>query len=292
MRIATTARIFPPEMEPAERIRKTAEAGFEGIEFNFETNRGLPLPVDPAQAKSLVAECRQCSLEIVSVYSRDQWSFPISSNNPEFRKRGVETIRDLIRGAGELGCSAVLVIPGIVDTVVISPETREVIPYEVCYQRTRAALEDVIPEAEKAGVALCLENVWSKFLPSPMEFRDFVDMFDSPNVRAYFDIANSLTGGFPEHWIPVLGKRIERIHVKDIRTDPYPVNSVVNLFDGEVNWPEVVAEVVAQLAATGYDGWLTAEVLPAWKHFAERFAPALAANMRILADAILAERSG
>lgn len=288
MRIATTARIYPPQMDVVSRLRAAAEAGFEGAELNFEAERGLGLPIEGATARAITAECERARIAVASVYSRDQWSHPISSNDPQRRKRGVQTLRWLVEAAAELGTDAVLVIPGMVDTGLISPETREIVPYQRCHDRTRAALEEVLPAAEKAGVTLCLENVWSKFLMSPVEFRDFVDSFGSPSVRAYFDIGNALAHSLPEHWIRVLGERIARIHVKDLRADGYPINAVVNLFDGEVDW----AAVVAELAAIGYDGWLTAEVLPAWRHFGEHFAPALAANMRLFADAVRAGTIG
>lgn len=219
---------------------------------------------------------------IASVYSRAQWETPISSPDPEIRAQGRQALVDLINAAERLEAEAVLVIPGIVDTFIIRPEPRQIIPYAECYDNTRAVLESILPQAEQAGVTLCLENVPSKFLLSPLEFRDFVDQFDSPNVKAYFDLANALNYGFPEHWIPLLGERIFRVHVKDARPSLFPINAVVNLFAGEVNWP-LVAQ---QFAEVGYDRWLTAEVLPPWRHFGEEFVVQLRHNMDLLRQAI------
>ncbi len=55
----------------------------------------------------------------------------------------------------------------------------EVIPYDVCYERAHQAIEALVPSAEAAGVAICIENVWNKFLLSPLEMRAFIDSFGS-----------------------------------------------------------------------------------------------------------------
>ena len=72
------------------------------------------------------------------------------------------------------------------------------------------------------------------------------------------------------------------MHVKDARPSLWPINAVVNLFDGEVNW----TLVAQQFAEIGYDGWLTAEVLPPWRHFGGEFAAQLRQNMELLRQAI------
>ena len=74
-----------------------------------------------------------------------------------------------------LGSDAYLFVPGAVD-VFFLPDA-EVIPYEVCYERASEAVKQLVPTAEKLGVSLAIENVWNKFLLSPLEMRDFVDSF-------------------------------------------------------------------------------------------------------------------
>lgn len=53
-----------------------------------------------------------------------------------------------------------------------------------------------------------------QILLSPLEFRDFVDKFDSEYVGVYFDVGNVLLTGYPEHWIKILGKRIKKSILK------------------------------------------------------------------------------
>jgi hexulose-6-phosphate isomerase len=62
-----------------------------------------------------------------------------------------------------------------------------------------------------------------------LEFRDFVDKFNSEYVEAYFDVGNVLLTGYPEHWIRILNKRIKKVHIKDFRTSVGNVNGFVDL---------------------------------------------------------------
>jgi len=107
-------------------------------------------------------------------------------------------------------------------------------------------------------VALCIENVWNKFLLSPLEMRDFIDSFNSEMVGAYFDVGNVLLTGYPEHWIRILESRIKRVHVKDFRRSVGTVDGFVDLLEGDVDF-QAVKEALSDI---GYDGYVTAEMLP------------------------------
>ena len=102
---------------------------------------------------------------------------------------------------------------------------------------------------------------------------------DSPWVGACFDTGNALWYGFPEHWIPVLGSRIRRVHLKDNRIVGHSGVVPTPLLAGDVNWPAVRES----LRGIGYDGWVTAEVFPPYRHHAERLIYETSASM----DAIL-----
>jgi hexulose-6-phosphate isomerase len=134
----------------------------------------------------------------------------------------------------------------------------EVIPYEVCYRRAAAAVRQLRPAAERLGVTLCIENVWNKFLLSPLEMRDFIDSFKSRRVQAYFDVGNILLTGFPDQWLRLLGRRVKRVHVKDFKTAVGTAAGFCDLLEGSVDFPAVRKA----LAAIRYDGYVTAEVIP------------------------------
>ena len=102
-----------------------------------------------------------------------------------------------------------------------------------------------------------MEEVWNKFLLSPLEMARYVDEFESPWVKAYLDVGNMLFYGFPQDWIRTLGPRIVRVHVKDFKLDRGKGQFFwKNLGEGDVDWPEVRKA----LADVGYEGWVTTEI--------------------------------
>ncbi|GAG27908.1 unnamed protein product, partial [marine sediment metagenome] len=130
--------------------------------------------------------------------------------------------------------------------------------YDVCYERATEAVKQILPAAEEAGVVIGIENVWNKFLLSPLEMRDFIDNFGSKMVVAYFDVGNILLTGYPDQWIRILGERIKRVHVKDFKTSVGTVEGFVDLLEGDVDF-EAVKQALGEI---GYDGYVTAELLP------------------------------
>jgi hexulose-6-phosphate isomerase len=141
------------------------------------------------------------------------------------------------------------------------------VPYARAYENSRAALRRLAQTAgEKHRVYLVVENCPGKFLTSPLEFARFLDEVDSPWVRACFDTGNAQWYGFPEHWIPVLGARIKRVHLKDNRLVGSGLVLPTPLLAGDVNW----TSVRETLRAIGYDSWVTAEVLPPYRYHSER----------------------
>ena len=78
----------------------------------------------------------------------------------------------------------------------------------------------MIPAAEKAGVRIAIENVWNNLWVKPELHANFVASFQSPWVRAYFDIGNHVKYAPPQDWIRTLGKLLAKCHVKDFKLDP------------------------------------------------------------------------
>jgi L-ribulose-5-phosphate 3-epimerase len=115
------------------------------------------------------------------------------------------------------------------------------VPYDVAYERAGEFLEGALPLARENGVSICVENVWNKFLLSPLEMKAFVDRFDDPRLQVYFDVGNALATGYPEQWIGILGERIGRVHLKDYRRAVGTVDGFVDLLAGDVDWPAVVS---------------------------------------------------
>ena len=153
-----------------------------------------------------------------------------------------------------LGADTILVVPGLVGADFIPG--CEVTEYDVAYDRSLEALTQLKEYAEKVKVNIGLENVWNKFLLSPLEMRDYIDKIDSPYVGAYFDVGNVVYSGYPEHWIKILGSRIKKVHFKDFKARVGNINGFVDLLSGDVNYPGVME----QLEKVGYDDYVIAEM--------------------------------
>jgi hexulose-6-phosphate isomerase len=145
-----------------------------------------------------------------------------------------------------------------------SQQTADAIEAEVkelvmtAYRRANEFIKAALPAAQKAGVTLCVENVWNKFLLSPIEMRWFLDELRHESVGSYFDVGNALLVGYPEDWIGTLGKRIRRVHFKDFRRNVGTIDGFCDLLSGDVNWPAVMQA----LRKTGYNGWVAGEMIP------------------------------
>jgi hexulose-6-phosphate isomerase len=240
----------------AQAMREAKILGFEAIELAIASRGVLTHRATKAQCEDIAAGAQKIGIEISSVASGESWMCSPTANDPPVRKKILDFTCQALQVTKWLGADAYLFVPGAVD-VFFLPDA-EVIPYDVCYQRACEAVRQILPAAQETGVALCIENVWSKFLLSPLEMRNFIDSFDSKFVGAYFDVGNVLLTGYPDHWIHILGERIKRVHVKDFKRSVGTVEGFVDLLEGDVDF-EAVKEALADI---GYDGYVTAEMLP------------------------------
>ena len=167
----------------------------------------------------------------------------LSDPDPAVRAKSLESVEASIETAVALGADTVLIVPAVV-----KPD----VTYEEAWERSAESIRKILPKAEDRGVVLAVENVWNKFLLSPIEFADYVDEFDSEFVAAYFDVGNIAAYGYPQHWIRTLGDRIAGVHVKGFDANAH---QFVQLCTGTIDWPAVMAA----FRDVGYDGYLTAE---------------------------------
>ena len=179
-----------------------------------------------------------------------------TANDEDVRLKIIDFTQKALQVTQWLGSDAYLFVPGAVE-VFFLPEA-EVIPYDVCYQRASEAISQLVPVAEKLGVAIAVENVWNKFLLSPLEMREFIDNFNTSQVGVYFDVGNVLLTGYPDQWIRILGSRIKRVHIKDFKLSVGNADGFVDLLEGDVDF-EAVKQALSEI---NYDGYVTAEMIP------------------------------
>ena len=253
----------------ADAVQEAKELGFDAIELCIAGEGVLTHNTTQAQCEEIVAAARKVGIEISSVASGQSWTCSPSANDPDTRAEIIDFTRKALQVTKWLGTDAYLFVPGAVD-VFFLPDA-EVIPYDVCYERASEAVKQILPTAEEAGVAICIENVWNKFLLSPLEMRDFIDSFNSELIRAYFDVGNVLLTGYPDQWIRILGRRIKRVHVKDFEKSVGTVEGFVDMLEGDVDF-EATKKALVEI---GYDSYITGELLPFEPGRPERTAKAM-----------------
>jgi hexulose-6-phosphate isomerase len=232
--------MLPRTMSYAERFQLAREVGFEAVE--------APQTDDQAVAEEIKRAADGAKVRIHSVMNGDHWRFPLSSGDPEVVAKSMRAMRTSLHNAHLWGADTVLLVPAVVN-----PETS----YKQAWERSRRQIGELIPLAEKLKVVIAVEEVWNKFLLSPIEFAAYVDSFQTPWVRAYFDVGNVVLFSYPQDWIRTLGKRIVKLHFKDFKFAKNGNKAeFVNLLDGEIDWKEVHAA----LREIGYSGNATVEL--------------------------------
>ena len=241
---AVLLSMLPSSLSIAERFRVAKEVGFEQIE--------APQTDDQALAEEIARAASDSGIRIHSVMNGDHWRFPLSSGDPEVVAKSMKAMRTSLGNAKLWGADTVLLVPAVVN-----PQTT----YQQAWDRSRKQIAELIPEAEKLKIIIAVEEVWNKFLLSPLEFAHYIDEFKTPWVRAYFDVGNVVLYSYPQDWIRTLGKRIVKLHIKDFKFQQNAQThkreaDFVNLGEGEIDWKEIHRA----LADIGYQGSATVEL--------------------------------
>ena len=232
------------DLSLTDKFKLIKDLGFDGVELN------APLDINISDVLSAKTKA---DIEVPSLMNKDHWSLPLSDPDPQIRKRCIESVAKSLKEVKELGGDTVLVVPGVVN---------EKVSYEEAYFNSLNSIRELIPYAEKTGMQIALENVWSNFILSPIEAKRFLDEINHPLVGWYFDMGNVLRYGWPEHWIKTLNSRIMKLHVKEYSREIMNKKGLwegfkVDLLKGDNNWP-VVMKAISEINYSG--GWITAEV--------------------------------
>ncbi len=251
------------KMSLEDCMQLAKKAGFEAIELALAEEGELSLNSTRRDVEKIVETAEEVGIELSSLATGLFWDYSLSSSNDKVKDKAKAIVKKMLELASCLGVDTILVVPGDVD-VFFKPEA-EIVPYDVAYQRSFESLRECLATAEKYKVNIGIENVWNKFLLSPLEMRDFIDKLGSDYLGAYFDVGNTLLTGYPEQWIRILGKRIKKVHIKDFKGAIGNINGFCDLLEGDVDW----TEVMKALREIGYNDYITAEILPPYSQHPE-----------------------
>jgi len=224
--------MLPASLSYAERFKMARDVGFEVIQ--------APTEPDDHKAEEIKKAADDAKIRIDSVMNMDHWKYPLSSADPAVVEKSLAGMCKSLRNAKLWGSDAVLLVPAVLD-----PKTS----YRDAWTRSQKQIRTLLPMAEELKVVIALEEVWNKFLLSPLEMTQYIEEFHSPWIKAWFDVGNVMFYGYPQDWIRTLGKSIYKVHLKDFKRKESGYEWV-NLGDGDVDWPAVRAA----FAEIGYAG--------------------------------------
>lgn len=243
-----------------ECVTLAKEAGFKGIELALNEAGDVSLESNEKDLLEIKNFASESGIELPSLATGLYWSYPLTSQNKAKRDKAKDIVKKQLETAATLGANTILVVPGAVGVDFI-PDA-EVVSYDKAYDNALEALTELKAVAESYKVSIGIENVWNKFLLSPLEMRDFIDKIDSAFVGSYFDVGNVLFSGYPEQWIRILGSRIKSVHFKDFRRSVGTLSGFVDLLAGDVNYPEVMKA----FKEINYNGYAIGEMIPNYTH--------------------------
>jgi L-ribulose-5-phosphate 3-epimerase len=225
-----------------EKFKALKAAGFEGVE-----------PMSHMKQDEVMKALEETGLKAASVCCNTHWAKPLSHPDADKRREAVEGLQIALKDAKRYGASSVLLVPGVVNKDV---------SYDDCFKRSVACIKEAVPLAKDLDVKIAIENVWNNFITKPEQAKDFLDAIDSPEVGWHFDIGNCVRYSPPENWVPVLGKRILKLHIKEYRKVMAPKEPgegfKVRFFEGDNDWPAIMKA----LDDVGYQGWGISEQPP------------------------------
>jgi len=219
-----------------DRLKIAKKAGFESVEPDTIFS--------DKQLAEYAAASEKLDFPIDGIVCSTHWGSPLTDPDPEVYNKTIDGMRKSMENCKALGGDMVLLVPAVVN-----PKVRYIDAYKRAVERTKILAED----AERLNLTIGIENVWNKFLLSPLEANQFIDDIGSKRVQFWFDVGNVVQFGYPEDWIRTLGDKICRVDVKDFKRD---TNSFVPLMRGSVNW----REVMKAFDEIGYEGVFAAEV--------------------------------
>jgi len=247
LKMGVNAWIYPGSFTVDKILNESAKIGYHGVELNLSEGGELDVfKVSDTELRRIKELAESLGLEIPSVCTGLFWKYNLASPDEATRRKGIEIIKRGCEIASKLGARCLLVVPAVA-----TPE----LSYEEIWNLSKTSILEAASTAEEYGIYIGVENVWNRFLYSPLEFRSFLEDVNHDYVKMYFDVGNILFIGHPVQWIKTLAEYIVCVHVKDFIIGE---RRFVPLLQGDVPWKDVMKA----LSEVGYDYYLNVEVPP------------------------------
>lgn len=248
---------FAGERTPYEFISFAAEQKLDGVELTV--GDALKIDITEDECRKIASFAKEKRIRLRTLATGFYWGCSLSSTDESERRNAIEFSLKYLQIAKWIGAESVLIVPGAAR--VAWDESRPVVSYKTTWENSVRSLRELIPAAKRLEVNIALENVWNRFLLSPMEWKYYLDQFDSEYLGIYFDVGNCCLYGRPQDYVEILGSKIKAVHLKNfMETDcGGGLHGFGDkLLEGEVDF----TALFLALESIGYKGPLTVEMIP------------------------------
>ena len=248
---------FGPNKTPYEFINFAKAQGLDGVEITLDDC--IPVTITEAECRKIAAYAKERGVGLRTMATGHYGAESLGADDEAERARAVAFTKKYLQIAAWLGAETILVVPG--STSVAWDPSRPKVAYGRCWEQSTKSVRELVPEAERLGVNIALENVWMRFLLSPMEWKLFLDQFASDRVGMYLDLGNCQIYLPAEDYVELLGKRIKAVHIKNWKGDD--CGGGLHGFGDSLTVGDVdYAKAFAALEKIGYKGTFTVEMIP------------------------------
>lgn len=143
----------------------------------------------------------------------------LGDRDPGQRRPQLQRFKEYLRFARDFGCSVVGTETGSVNSD-FSPHPDN--QGEEAFQTVVASVRELVRDAERFGVFVCIEGVERYVISSPRRLKRLIDEIDSPNLQVIFDPVNLLSAAnhqsqdaLMSEAFGLVGERICIVHAKD-----------------------------------------------------------------------------
>ncbi|HOP73704.1 MAG TPA: sugar phosphate isomerase/epimerase family protein [Bacillota bacterium] len=169
--------------------------------------------------------------------------------DPDERRKVLARFKEHIRMARDFGCSIVATETGSANAdCSFHPDN----PSPKMLQELIGNVAQLVEEAEKFGVFVCIEGVTHHTMSTPQKIRQVLEAIDSPNLQVLFDPVNLTPADNPQSYQTILqeslelfGDRIFVLHAKDFAIENGS-KKTVPIGRGLMDWEYVLKEILRQ----------------------------------------------
>lgn len=235
------------DMDAAAAVDALAAEGFQSFEFIAMPPHLDPRRVSPAGVRDLRRAVERARGEVLALDLPSN-DINLASTSQDVVDFTIESYSATLRLAGELGARWVVILPGR-RHLLLPPHDDRLL--NIC----RAAMDRLVPVAERCGVRLLIENHPQTLLPDADSIAAFLTRERYDRVDALYDIANGFAIGESLNTAVVALKPfLSMVHVSDSPTGQWRHDQIGT---GDIDF----AATRTALESHGFEGPIVAEII-------------------------------